>query len=565
MSKRNWVILLSIFVLLRITLFNINIAESGDSYDFLRIAEAITRGQYPLDAKRLPVFPALIAIGLPIFDAVLWGKIVVFLFSFACLILTVKLAGKLLPQSLANNDYLVLGLLFLFCPVILYWWIRVVAAPVFAFFVLLVLNIYYESPQSLTDRIAILKSERSKLYSRVMIAVYTVSAKLRRRPLQYVLLGAVSGFSAMTRYEGFILFGAIGLGLLIEKLSDLSKPVKVNVFIKKTLLPLLLYSLFFLLIISPWFIRNYINFGSPLYSSYREDPAGFMADFYTRMQWLFYALFMFGFPFGIWAMARAIYARRKNWLAYLSLYIFVLLSLALFFVWGPRARFYSYLVPVLFPFVIFGIKRIAESQRVFDSFALLSLLIVYFIGIWKFRFYFLGAGKVFKIAALLLGGASVGSELFKIFVPRWQKYSYPVLFSLAFLIQIITSFGIIKNNRLIYASVYKAVQDPVLQHAEKTVFYDETGVSHWYLRNNGIYYNQALPLAQQIEWLKEENVDYVLWTNEHNEGQELSVVQHTDYKKYFQSVSEYEYTVGDQNRASVIYKFDLSPAAKGSR
>ncbi len=525
MSKRNWVILLSIFVILRIALFNINIAESGDSYDFLRIAEAITQGRYPLDAKRLPVFPALIAVGLPIFEAVFWAKIVAFVFSLGCLVLTIKLAEKILPQALTDLDLLFLGFLLLFCPVILYWWIRVVAAPVFAFFVLAGFNLFY-----------------------------TVVQARHASQLRIALLGLVSGLAAMTRYEGFLLFGAIGLGLLIEKLISLSKPIKVGAVIKKVLPPLLLYSFFFLLIISPWFIRNYINFGSLMYSSYSEDPAGFMSDFYTRMQWLYYALFMFGFPFGIWAMVRAVYARRGSARAYTPLFAFCLLSLALFFVWGPRARFYSYLVPLLLPFVVFGVKRIAECNRVFDAFVFLTLLVIYFLGVWKFRFYFLGAGKICKMSALLLAGSAVGAELLKIFTPKWQKYSYYVLVVLALLIQAVTSFGIIKNNRLIYASVYKAVHDPVLEQANTVAFYDETGVSHWYLRNNGIYYEQSLTPQEQFEWLIENNVDYILWTNEHNEGQELSVVQHGDYTDYFQPVFEYTYTVGDLKRASTIYR-----------
>lgn len=550
MRKKQLLIFLASFLVLRILLFNINVAEWGDSYDFLRIAEHLTYGQYPLDAKRLPIFPLLIAVGMPFMDAVIWAKIVVLLASAGCLFLTYKLTKRLFP-NLSESLLLVTCFLLLFSPIFLYWSFRVVAEPVFAFWVLLAFNLYY-----------------------------TNWHESRREFTRMISLGAVSGLAAMTRYEGFLLFGAIGLGLLIGKIRKVSGVRRVGEFLKKgklaavgcqlsaVLCPIILYSLFFILIISPWFIRNYLAFGKIFHTPYTSDPAGFIKGAYYRWQWLFYTLFMFGFPFGFYALLCGLWEKRQRWFRYLPLYLFISSSLLLFFVWYPRARFYLYLIPLFLPFVVVGLQKISNFGNWKHSLVVLAPLILYFVGVWKFHFYFLGPGKVVKATVLgvgLLAGLVILIPLAKLAREKAGLLKIPQslalgnrqrLVSLALVSEIAVSFGVISNHRLIYSSVYQATHDPLIA-AKKVAYYDETGVTAWYLRKNGVYYDQDLSTAEQLDWLTDRQVNYVLWTNEHNEGAELKVITDSEFAKHFELVNEYSYPVGSTEFTSRLYEFKL--------
>lgn len=491
MRRAHLFLLVAVFIALRLALFNINIAEWGDSYDFLRIAESLTRGHYPLDAKRLPVFPLLIAIGMPFMDAVVWAKIVVLLASAGCLFLTYKLTKKLFPEL--SEDYCLLPIAYLLIsPIFLYWSIRVVAEPIFAFFVLLAFYLFYK----------------------------------KGNPL---VLGLAVGVAAMTRYEGFLLAAAIGLGLLL----------------KKRFVPLILYLLFFILAVSPWFLRSYLAFSKLFYSPYLSDPAGFATGYYYRWQWFFYTLFMFGFPLGFHFLLLGFWEKRQEFLKYLPLTFFISSSLLLFLVWYPRARFYLYLIPLLLPFAVLGLREIDARSKRIDLLASLTLLALYFVGVWKFRFYFLGPGKIVKAVVL-------GSGLAATILPK--KHLLSVLICLILLSEAAVSFGVIFNQRLSYSSVYQAIHGQVAA-GKKIAYYDETGVSAWYLRKNGIYFDEDLTSGEQLEWMKNNQVSHVLWTNEHNEGTELTVVTDPEFADNFELVNEYSYRIGETEFASRIYEF----------
>ena len=68
-----------LFVLLHLLLLNVNTAEWGDSYRILRASEYIRDGSYPQDEKRPPLFSFVLALRPENVDAVLWGRVVLFL------------------------------------------------------------------------------------------------------------------------------------------------------------------------------------------------------------------------------------------------------------------------------------------------------------------------------------------------------------------------------------------------------------------------------------------------------------------------------------------------------
>ncbi|HOV97611.1 MAG TPA: hypothetical protein PLW49_01140, partial [bacterium] len=134
-----------LFIVLHVALFNVNAAEWGDSYRILRASEYIRQGSYPSDEKRPPLFSALTAVRPNSVDPVVWGRVVVFIFSFLSLIVF----DKLTQIYIKNEKYRFVSLiLFILNPVYLYWSIRVMADVPFSFFVLLtfyLLSKYYES------------------------------------------------------------------------------------------------------------------------------------------------------------------------------------------------------------------------------------------------------------------------------------------------------------------------------------------------------------------------------------------------------------------------------------
>ena len=95
------------FVVLKVVFFNLTPAQWGDSYRFLRAGVYLSRLSYPLDEKRLPLFPAFLAPSFVLnIDPIVWGHVVVLIFSVLSLVLVSKLAeqiGLIGPVELMNT------------------------------------------------------------------------------------------------------------------------------------------------------------------------------------------------------------------------------------------------------------------------------------------------------------------------------------------------------------------------------------------------------------------------------------------------------------------------------
>ena len=100
-----------LFIVLHVALFNVNTAEWGDSYKILIASEYIRRGDYPSDEKRPPLFSIFTAVRPNSADPVVWGRVVVFVFSFLALIIF----DKLTQIYIKDEKYRVISLiLFIF-------------------------------------------------------------------------------------------------------------------------------------------------------------------------------------------------------------------------------------------------------------------------------------------------------------------------------------------------------------------------------------------------------------------------------------------------------------------
>ena len=69
---------------------------------------------------------------------------------------------------------------------------------------------------------------------------------------------------------------------------------------------------------------------------------------------------------------------------------------------------------------------------------------------------------------------------------------------------------------------------------------DETGVSSWYLRHNGKYWDGDTGFLETMYWFNDEKIKYVLVTNEHDEeGAQFYVVTDWEEKHHFKKLVEF--------------------------
>ena len=253
---------LIIFFIFHIVLFNVNTAEWGDSYRILRASEFIRQGSYPIEEKRPPLFSIFTALRPSFVDAVVWGRVVVFVFS----LLAFLLFNELLKIYIKENKYRFLALLFfMFNPVYLYWSLRIMADVPFSFFVLLAFYI-------------------SKKYS-------------NRGYLKPILLGFISGLSILTRFEGYLLFGSLILGAFfnwkdLEKIIESKKCFLSKLFklIFKNWKALVIVGLTTSFTILPW-----VLYRNPFKSSYFEETSRRTYDF--KMIWIYFVSITYSFGF----------------------------------------------------------------------------------------------------------------------------------------------------------------------------------------------------------------------------------------------------------------------------
>ena len=209
----------------------------GDAYNYLNIGNSILHGENPLvGEKRLPGFPLLLIPALlnPLNDHITAMRILSILSAGACLIMLSFLARSIgLPWAVQ-----------LVAPTLIAWqkdffWISLRPEPYtfYAFLLLCALALFYNA----------------------------------RKPWQQILYGAVLGYSAMTRQEGFMLAFILGIcSVLYWKrfMPAGQAPVFIS---KQTILTFMRLYIPALLIISPFLVSNTISFGNPFFTPYFES------------------------------------------------------------------------------------------------------------------------------------------------------------------------------------------------------------------------------------------------------------------------------------------------------
>jgi hypothetical protein len=188
--KTKLIIFFVVYLLFRVSIFNINAAEWGDTYRILRATTFLEKSSYPKDEKRPPLYSAFLILNPNNIDPIYSSRILMIGVSLLTLFIFYLVLTKI-NYSLSENQKLLALLLFAFNPLYLYWSIRVYADTFFLMFALLAVLIYFIH---------------------------------QRNPKSYllILLSLVCFLGIMTRFEGYILSAGIFLSYVFEAVKNKS-------------------------------------------------------------------------------------------------------------------------------------------------------------------------------------------------------------------------------------------------------------------------------------------------------------------------------------------------------
>ncbi len=485
-------LVLLLVVLVRLLLLNVNLAEIGDSYNLLTAGEALKSLQYPLEEKRLPLLPLLLSLNRVI-EPLLFGRLLMLVLSTLSIIITLKLYYHL---SAGKNYGWFLVLLLATQPLWSYWSLRIMTDVLFA--LLFMLFVYLTMSKTPSPRLAI-------------------------------YLGVVTGLAAQTRFEGFLLLAAYLLFL----------------FIKNKYRYLVYFLTPALLIVLPFFIRNWLHFGSLFYSSYAQEASQYLPDLRLIAIFITYLVFLMG-PLTTWFVRLGVsQVARLKVTQILPTVIYLFLFMPLIGVWTaavPRL-FYS-LVPLFALLVVLGFEQASGrgKEELKPSAVLFGLFLVL---AWFLRVDFItGSFSAMVLVSFLslLGLISLGLT---------ANYR-PWLMTVMLLSNLIVATSVISQAKDRASTTWQAVQ-----YASKLPgligYADETGVSSWYLRKTGRYWRDDPGFTEALNWLRDNQIKYVLLTNEHyEEGAQFLVVYDRHDAHMFKLLTRFE-RVGDQDLFNQLF------------
>lgn len=507
-SPNTLIVLLFIFI--HIILLNINSAEWGDSYRILRASEFIRNDfTYPTNEKRPPMFSILLSIRPSSVDPILWGRLFMLGLSSAFLFLYLKFLKILKLNSFTKN----LSILFLlFNPVFLYWSIRIYADTLFAFFALLNFYLFYKYKNKLSW-------------------------------LNVILLALISAISVLTRFEGYLLFGSIGFGILTLNYDKIKKFGSSSLFklIKDNFINSTIYTLSFILFLVPLFLYR-----NPLNSSYFEEPSGRSYDLSMVITYVVSLLFMFGFTP---AFSFFIFRCKKVFniiFKHLALSLFIFTELFLILLW-PAAipRLFVPIIPFLILLIAYFINNFINNVLSFKSNLYLvslniALLFIYIFSQYFLKLQFLINNKLLFISLIVLQILGI------IFLTMKKSYLY---ISICLVSAAFWSFSIIYLHKDNFFSVKNAAEYVSNNISGVVAYNDVSSVSDWYLNNSpsknnnlsGFYYNFEKDELLTKESLVQKNIDYLIITNEHNKNLDIDL----DKRPHLQLLNEFNHKISD--------------------
>jgi len=534
------------FILLHIFLLNINAAEWGDSYRILRASEYIRSDAiYPTDEKRPPLYSLILAVRPVFVDQILWGR----LFMLVTSIVFLLVFEKFLKLFIKNDKYINLGLVLLALnPVFLYWSIRIYAD---VFFALLVLISFY--------LFSIWNSTISKDNISPIIKIPSIILSFKKP----IILGMLSGLAVLTRFEGYLLFGSIGLGLLLLNISKKDTYLSI---LKRNFLTCISYTLAFITILLPWFYYR-----NPLTgSSYFEEPSGRSYDLKMISTYVLSFLLIFGFTSAFYFISKNYKNVFKLFFENIALSVFVTLELLLILMWPAAVpRLFVPIIPVFILILTQSIERFFESETTkrkeklftIDKVILFNILLlaIYIIGQYILKLQFLVPTKILFLFLVVV-------QLPIIYFTYIKNFKYFVISILVS--SFVWSLIVIWIHKDTFISI-KHAAEYVSENIEGVVAYnDVSSVSDWYLNQrdrslnsykgeyndivSGYFYNFEKNALLTQESLVEKGMDYLLITNEHNTTMDIDL----EKRPYLTLIEEFSYNVNGKVFTSRVVKLN---------
>ena len=522
-SKKFTYFVVVLFIFLHILLINVNAAEWGDSYRILRASEYIRDFSYPIDEKRPPLFSIVLAARPEGVEQVLWARVEMFVISTISFYVFYKLIDLLVPNNIKVKNLALL--FFTLNPVYLYWSLRIMADVPFTVLVLLVF--YF------------LTKYRNAFNFKALI-----------------IMGVIVGLAVLTRFEGYILFGVISLGIVFSSgFEKISAKIFFDNF-KHSVSQFSIYLISFIVTIFP-----YMYFRNPLKSSYFAEPSGRTYDLNTLFVYLVSLMFAFGIVTASYFFVKNRNNLKKFLFNHVGISSFLVIELFLALIW-PAAipRLFTPGIPFLIILLALSVDNHflskdpnpSRKMTLITNFALLG---VYVVGQYLLRLQFLVLLKPIFILIILLSVVQI--------IAVYKKDLFEFV-SASMIIMFIWSVSVIWMHRDIYLTV-KEVSALVADRFEGRVAYnDANSVSEWYLNYyvfpdniDDFYYWIGSDAELNYSELVQRNVDYVLLTNEANPNLDLDLSD----ESYLEELVDFRHNANGAEFYTKLYKFDV----KGSR
>ena len=479
--------LLFFYIAVRASLININFAEIGDSNNFLLLADQIANGIFPVFTNRLPFYPLLLATGIKFMDGYLWGRILSLLFSVGSIVVLYKLAIFLFKK----REIAVLTCL------------------------LTVLN-------------PIFSQHSMRIYSEVLLLLLVLGSFYffyrENLKLDFLVVSLLTILATMTRYEGSILFPVFLLSYAILKKWR----------------KLIYYSAFTLSFFAA--VLCFIYFKSGAFPS--RFLEGVLLVFRPREYnlvptYLTHLLFISGFPTLIYFEIFGFSHLFRSFKKFAPLILYLGLDLFLIYKIHPGARYFYVLVPIFSLAIACSfVQDFIKNKLIFFIINVVSMGLFIYLALTVKPFFVFGTIYSSLVTLLLSLAVLLICLLYK------QLDRGKVIKNLVITIMLISLFNLSSSmiwyRRYDYYTIAQASRY-LTSESEKVAYFDESGVSAWFLRKNGVYFNEDLSDTDQLSWLKKNNVKYAIYTNEYNENGELTVLKSAEYSDNFRLVESFEY------------------------
>jgi len=317
-----------------------------DSYWYMTLADSLVsgkgysfEGQFP-HSQYPPGFPILLIPFFLIFKNMHFaGIILIALLSILTLLLTYKI-GKLINPVVA----LIATILLLFHNLFMSFTTSILTEIPFAFFSLLSLYLFIQG----------FEKKKYFLFAFPIIAL-----------------------SCLIRYDGFFLIFPMLFYTFIKR-RDFSKLIKTDSVIGGVVIGSL--------ILGAWFLRNFLAFGNPFYTSYSNYSLGLgFSSIYSFAQYFFTIGILIPL-FALVGIYSLIKQKNKKFIAFI---IWFFSYLIIHSIWGFKlSRFYVEVLPLITIFTSFGLihllKKFSRNNKTFKIYLIISILLILFIQVFIF-------------------------------------------------------------------------------------------------------------------------------------------------------------------------------------